>query len=451
MDPRTTRRTAGERAESGRAARKLAPRAAHAEWAPPASRADPIAVLAAQASTRVPELVPIRHGRMAESVFACYRGAAAMMAADLASTPNSGISVQACGDAHLLNFGLYASPERALLFDVNDFDETLTGPWEWDVKRLAASVVVAARSNEWDDAEAQSAALAMATAYRTAMRDFAAQGNLAVWYAKASAEEFLPLFTEKSQRKRAERLVRSAHRRDNLHAFEKLTEQVGDTRRIVDDPPLVEHVHDEETLPEAFELLRTYRSTLQEDRRQLLDQFEPIDVARKVVGVGSVGTRCSIVLLLGRDSGDPLLLQVKEAEASVLERHLPGRHPRHHGKRVVTGQRLMQTASDIFLGWLTASDGHHYYWRQLRDMKGSVDTSRMKPADLTRYAELCGWTLARAHARTGDRIAIAAYLGSGDVFDQAIAKFGLAYADQAERDYRSLREAIDQGRLSATS
>ncbi|MFD9961717.1 DUF2252 domain-containing protein [Amycolatopsis sp. NPDC058986] len=442
--------TVAERAASGRAARKTAPRTAHAEWEVPRDRADPVAVLREQAATRVAELVPIRHGRMAESVFAYLRGAAAGMAADLAGTPISGISVQACGDAHLLNFGLYASPERSLLFDVNDFDETLAGPWEWDVKRLAASVVVAARSNEWDDAVGRSAALAAATAYRRAMRDFAQRGDLDVWYARASAEDLRPLLTESSQRKRAKRVVKAARRRDNLQAFEKLTVRLGDTRRIVDDPPLVEHPPDEDVLPSTLDLFHAYRGTLQEDRQRLLDRFQPIDVARKVVGVGSVGTRCYIVLLIGRDLGDPLLLQVKQAEASVLEKHLRGRHPRQHGKRVVTGQRLMQSASDIFLGWLTAEDGLHYYWRQLRDMKGSVDIARLRPAELQRYAELCGWTLARAHARTGDRVAIAAYLGSGDVFDRAIADFALAYADQSERDHQALVQAIADGRVEAS-
>ncbi|MEU1285242.1 DUF2252 domain-containing protein [Kitasatospora sp. NPDC005856] len=434
---------------TGRLARRTVPRSAHGIWAPGPDRADPVDILEAQAATRVPELVPIRYGRMAASRFAFLRGAPAVMAADLAASPNTGLTVQLCGDAHLCNFGLFASPERALLFDLNDFDETLPGPFEWDVKRLAASVAVAARENGEPDGSARAVALSCARAYRLAMRRLAGLGELDVWYERVDTAELLPMIREPAYRKRVRAALAKARGRTNLQALAKLTEPGPDgTPRIVSDPPLLEPM-DPEELPRLRQILLDYRDTLAEERATLLDRFELVHAARKVVGVGSVGTRCHIGLFRGRATGEPLFLQVKEAERSVLEPHLAPSLHRHQGQRVVVGQRRLQAAGDVFLGWATGPAGRDFYWRQLRDMKGSAVIEGMPTELLDRYAELCGRTLARGHARTGDRVAVAAYLGSGDAFDRAIADFALAYADQTDTDHAALTAAIDSGRITA--
>ncbi|MYW64658.1 DUF2252 domain-containing protein [Streptomyces sp. SID8379] len=441
-----------ERAAHGKRARKHAPRSSHAPWIPAADRSDPIVVLERQGADRLPDLLPIRYGRMASSPFAFLRGAPAVMAGDLAAGGHTGLTVQLCGDAHLLNFGLFASPERALLFDLNDFDETYPGPFEWDVKRLAASIAVAARDNGHGDKQAYRAARASATAYRANMRRLAALGELAVWYERIDAHDLLPLVRSARHRRRAEHTLAAATRRDSLHALAKLTETTPDgRRRIAHDPPLLEPagVTDAAAIRKMF---GDYRSTLAEERRRLLDRYRFVDAARKVVGVGSVGTRCFIVLLAGRDADDPLFLQIKEATRSVIEEHVPHHGPYlHPGHRVVSGQRLLQAAGDIFLGWMTGPQGRAFYWRQLRDMKGSADVAGMPPDELLGYARLCGTALSRAHARSGDRIGIASYLGSADTFDRAIASFALRYADQTATDHATLRRAIAAGVVTAAA
>jgi uncharacterized protein (DUF2252 family) len=453
-----------ERVARGRAARAEVPRSSHATYEPAPNRADPVKALERQAKTRVPELVPIRYGRMLVSPFTFYRGAAAIMAADLAATPRSGLNVQCCGDAHLSNFGVFASPERRLMFDVNDFDETLPGPWEWDVKRLAASMGIAARDNDFSVKTGDQVVLETVAEYRTAMAGFAAINNLEVWYSHldidAALAELGPQL-ERAQVKRTEKALAKARTRDSMSAFSKLTRIVDGQPRILADPPLIVPIDDlaqgaerEELFEGLRELLRSYRQTLEYDRRVLLEEFQLTDIARKVVGVGSVGTRAWIALMLGRDDGDPLFLQLKEAEASVLEAHLGPSEFSNHGERVVTGQRLMQASSDIFLGWLHVAEGinggnRDFYARQLKDWKGSAEIERMKPSGLAAYGRLCGWTLARAHARSGDRIAIAAYLGKGTAFDRALVEFSRAYAEQNERDYRALAAAVESGRITA--
>jgi uncharacterized protein (DUF2252 family) len=452
-----------ERAARGKAARAEVPRAAHGDFKPTAERPDPVELLEHQSQTRVSELVPIRYGRMLVSPFTFYRGAARIMAADLASTPRSGLTVQCCGDAHLSNFGVFASPERRLVFDINDFDETLPGPWEWDVKRLATSMLIAARDNGYKSTEQEQITLGTVAQYRTAMREFAAMGNLEVWYARLEVEQLLKERASELRPgivKRTERGLAKARTRDSMSTFAKLTEIVDGHARIADESPLIVPldklvgVDHDEVMKWLHGLMRLYRSSLQFDRRVLLEQFELVDFARKVVGVGSVGTRAWIALLLGHDGGDPLFLQMKEAEASVLEDFVGASEFSNHGQRVVTGQHLMQAASDIFLGWLRVKAGldgvqRDFYGRQLKDWKGSAEIDQMIPSGMAVYGKLCGWTLARAHARTGDRIAIAAYLGKGDAFDQAILQFADAYAVQNERDYKSLVEAVQAGRLQA--
>ncbi|WP_406127513.1 DUF2252 domain-containing protein [Streptomyces sp. NBC_00989] len=440
--------TPADRAERGRAARKRVARSAHAGWIPSVDRPDPVAVLERQGRDRLPELLPIRYGRMAASPFAFLRGSAAVMAADLASRPHTGLTVQLCGDAHLLNFGLYASPERALLFDLNDFDETFPGPFEWDVKRLAASVAVAGRENGHSETKAHRAALEATAAYRTALRGLARKGELAVWYERIDADSLLPLVRAGRHRRRVESSLTRARRRTSLHAVGKLTETVDGRRRIVHDPPLLEPAGAAD-MASLRKIFSDYRSTLSEERRLLLDRYRFVDAARKVVGVGSVGTRCFIVLLAGRDQDDPLFLQIKEARKSVLEEHLPNGPYVHPGHRVVAGQRLLQAASDIFLGWMTGPQGRAFYWRQLRDMKGSADVAGMRPEALTAYARLCGTALARAHARSGDRIAIAAYLGGTDTFERAVADFALSYATQTTADHAALGAAVAAGVITA--
>jgi len=464
LDP-AGRLTPAERAERGRTARSAVPRGSHAVYEPSADRPDPVGLLQRQAAARLPDLVPVRYGRMLASPFSYFRGAALPMATDLAATPVSGLAVQACGDAHLSNFGLFASPERALVFDVNDFDETLPGPWEWDVKRLAASLEVAARDRGYLRGPRRQIVTSAVRRYREAMRGFAGQPTLAVWYARAEVgelqEQFGPQLRARD-RKQADRDVAKARTRDSLQALSRLTRQVDGRPRIIADPPLVVPLADlagdqadhARLETELARLVVSYRRTLETDRRYLLQQFQIADMARKVVGVGSVGTRCWIVLLLGRDGSDPLFLQVKEAERSVLEDAAGPSEYANHGQRVVAGQRLIQAASDIFLGWQRNQDdpdgrAHDYYVRQLRDGKASADIETMTPTGMRAYGELCGWTLARAHARSGDRIAIAAYLGQSAVFDQAIAEFAAAYADQNERDYRALQAAVASGRVTA--
>ena len=445
-----------QRRERGRSARRVVPRVGQEECAPAPDRPDPIDLLEAQARDRLPDLIPIRYSRMMASPFAFMRGSAIVMANDLAGTPKTGIQVQLCGDAHLLNFGAYASPERALLFDINDFDETLPGPWEWDVKRLAASLVVAGRDNGFDAADCRRAAQASVASYRRRMAEFAEMGELEVWYSRVSEEEVRGLFSEAKARKRTSKklskAVRKARGRDSLQALSKLTRVVNGRRMIIDDPPLLLRIPEEDEIRvQVNAILESYKRTLQEDRRHLLDRYRFVDVARKVVGIGSVGTRAFVVLLKGRDENDPLFLQVKEAGASVLEDYVESSTYEHHGHRVVAGQRLMQAASDIFLGWFRGREGRDFYWRQLRDMKGSAQVERMSPDELSLYATLCGWALARAHARSGDRVQIAAYLGKSERFDVAIADFAQAYADQTERDHAALCAAVKSGRIAADS
>ncbi|MFE4616723.1 DUF2252 domain-containing protein [Streptomyces sp. NPDC056747] len=440
--------TPSERAARGRAARKRAPRSSHGRWIPSSQRPDPLAVLERESQDRLPDLVPLRYGRMAVSPFAFFRGAAGIMAADLAAPRHTGLTVQLCGDAHLLNFGVYGSPERTLLFDVNDFDETLPGPFEWDVKRLAASVAIAALQNGSTKPKAHRAALVATEAYRTAMSRLAELGELEVWYERIAADDLLPLVRPDERARLSDRLAR-ARRRTSLQAFAKLTEtDESGARRIVEDPPLLERATDVDRVG-LGKIFSDYRSSLSEERRLLLDRYRFVDAARKVVGVGSVGTRCFILLLEGRDDGDPLFLQIKEAGRSVLEPYLPPTAYEHQGRRVVSGQRLTQAASDIFLGWMTGPGQRHFYWRQLRDMKGSAEVETMSPATLRNYARLCGRALARAHARSGDRIAIAGYLGSSDVFDRSVADFSLAYAGQNADDYAALGAAIAAGVVAA--
>lgn len=459
------RRTAAERAAEGRSARKHAPRSAHGPFEPSPHRPDPVDVIERQSATRVRELVPIRYGRMAESPFRFYRGAAAIMAGDLADAPDSGIRVQLCGDAHLLNFRLLGSPERNLLFDINDFDETLPGPWEWDVKRLATSLVIAGRENGFGDRERAEIVRSAVRAYREQMRTFAGMGNLDVWYARVDEAQLHALAEgalHTRGRKSVSEALHKARGRDSRQAFEKLTEVVGGRRRFAAVPqlitPISQLVPDQER--DALDgqirtLVERYGRSLQTDRRHLLSQYAVVDMARKVVGVGSVGMRCWVVLLLGRDGQDPLILQAKEADESVLAAHAGASAFATQGERVVAGQRVMQAASDIFLGWQRTSgiDGHErdFYVRQLRDWKGIVEPSQMQPRGMRVFAGLCGVTLARAHARSGDRIAIAAYLGRRDVFDQALVRFAESYADQNARDHEALTTAITSGRIAATT
>jgi uncharacterized protein (DUF2252 family) len=454
----------GERVARGKAARAEVPRSSHALFEPSRERSDPVELLERQAKTRVPELVPIRYGRMLVSPFTFYRGAAMIMAQDLGPTPRSGLTVQCCGDAHLSNFGVFASPERRLVFDVNDFDESLPGPWEWDVKRLAVSMLIAARSNGFRDKEQERIVLDTVGQYRTAMADFAGMQNLEVWYSHLDIDGVLQEYGSQFKPKlvkRAEKGLTKARTKDSMTAFSKLTEVVDGKPRIVDQSPLIVPIDQlaagddrDQIFDELHQLMRAYRETLPVDRRVLLEGFELTDFARKVVGVGSVGTRAWIALLFGRDGQDPLFLQMKEAEASVLEEFLGPSEFSNHGERVVVGQRLMQATSDIFLGWLHVSAGidgkeRDFYGRQLKDWKGSAEIEQMVPKAMAAYGKLCGWTLARAHARSGDRIAIAAYLGNGDSFDRALVEFSKAYADQNDHDYQALATAVKAGRITA--
>jgi len=448
-------------ADRGRAVRAELPRSSHGDWQPAAGRPDPVEVLVEQAATRVPELTPIRYGRMLVSPFAFFRGAAAVMAADLGATPSTGLVAQLCGDAHIANFGGFAAPDRRVVFDLNDFDETLPGPWEWDVKRMVASIEIAGR-DRGEKTERRAAVVQEAVAeYRTAMRMFAEQGNLDVWYARMDLQSLQERFDADGNERFAATLdqaVAKSQRKNSLRALTKLTHRVGGRLRFVSDPPLLVPI--EELLPadEAHDevdrvgaLISSYADSLAGDRRHLLESYSYVHLARKVVGVGSVGTRAWVVLLEGRDGNDPLILQAKEAVASVLEPYAAKSAYRLHGRRVVEGQRLMQAASDIFLGWdtVTGIDGepHDYYMRQLWDGKLSGDLARMTASGFATYARSCGWTLARAHARGGDRGAIAGYLGSGRSFDKAMARYAAAYADQNERDFKALSDAAESGRI----
>ncbi len=459
LDPKHGHRSPEERAAAGKAARTKAPRSSYGDWAPAPDRADPVELLEGQATSRVGQLVPLRYGRMLVSPFTFYRGAAAVMAADLAATPRSGFDVQLCGDAHLSNFGAYASPDRELVFDVNDFDETLPGPWEWDVMRLAASFSVAGRERGFKRRERLAIVAAMSTEYRGAMRRMAELGNLEVWYTKIDVEAIARGWESAAGEKEAATFRRNLEKtraKDRMRALSKLTREVDGELRIVSEPPLIVPI--DELVDEAADIeaavqkiIADYRATLPEDRRVLLDGYRFVDAALKVVGVGSVGTRAFVVLMLGRDSGDPLFLQAKEAQRSVLEPYTEPSAFDNQGERVVQGQRLTQAASDILLGWVKARgiDGKQrdFYVRQLWDQKGSAKVENMSPHALATYAEICGTTLAHAHARSGDRIAIAAYLGKSDTFDKAIAGFAETYADQNERDYEALKAAADAGKI----
>ncbi|KAF2415749.1 hypothetical protein B2K11_18775 [Microbacterium sp. B35-30] len=453
------------RAEFGREARRRTPRSSHEGWAPASDRMDPISLLEEQATTRVQDLVPIRHARMLVSPFTFYRGAALLMAADLAGSPTSGITTQICGDAHLSNFGVFGSPERTLIFDINDFDETLPGPWEWDLKRLAASFEVAGRDRGFDAAQRQEINLTVGRSYREQMHRAAEARVLDAWYDRLDADRLSDYIATEADAKHAEKFVKrtdaalaKARTKDSTRALAKLVEVVDGELRIAADPPLIvplEHlVAEGQTRAQQEEWMRdvlaSYQTTLQQQNHPISD-FTYVHMARKVVGVGSVGTRAWIVLLRGKDDSDPLLLQAKQAEASVLERFLPESVYDHHGERVVRGQRLMQAASDIFLGWRREPgvDGveRDFYLRQLHDWKGSADVDTMNASRARIYARLCGETLARGHARSGDRVAIASYLGHSDRFDHAIAQFASAYADQNDRDYATFAEAVASGRL----
>jgi len=445
-----------ERIAAGKAARKSVPRVSHAAFEPPAGR-DPIAILEAQESDRLPELVPLRHQRMAESAFAYYRGTPAVMAFDLAPTPRTDINVQVSGDAHLSNFGLFASPERTLVFDANDFDETLPGPWEWDVKRLAASMIISGRANGFNATRNRDAAMSAVRGYRQWMARYAGMRLIDVWYSsitdldiRESAEEsgLLEGKVGVGRRQTLENLFTKARRKDGLRAFDSLTGVVEGRRVILDDPPVISHIELGLSQADLEQFFVAYRATLSENRREFLERYRFLDAALKVVGVGSVGTRCFIVVLEGRDEQDPMILQVKEATASVMEPYLPASVHANHAERVVVGQRLMQATPDILLGWTRGPGGRDFYFRQLWDMKGSVDTTTLQPVGLSFYGSVCGWALARAHARSGDAVAIAAYLGAGDTFDGAIADFAEAYADQNGRDHSAYLAAIDSGRVS---
>jgi uncharacterized protein (DUF2252 family) len=465
---RLTAPTFEERSATGRAARNRTPRSAHGSWAPAADRSDPVALLEEQAATRVPELVPIRYGRMLVSPFTFYRGAAAIMAEDLASTPTSGINVQLCGDAHLSNFGVFGTPERDMIFDINDFDETLPGPWEWDVKRLAASFEICGRHRGFSRQECQDVAAAAVFGYRERMRKSAGMPTLQAWYDRLDADTILDWIRTKKADKlagtkevqRTEQNIAKARTRDSMRVFSKLVGEVDGELRIKADPPLIVPIEDLvpvgrqrlDTEEHMRNLLQSYQETLLHHHHPL-EEYRYVHMARKVVGVGSVGTRAWILLLLGRDDTDPLILQAKEAQASVLERHLAPSAYGNHGERVVRGQRMMQAASDIFLGWQQVTDYYgvtrDFYLRQLHDWKGSVNVETIRVPGATLYARVCGQTLARAHARSGDRVAIASYLGKGEAFDRAVASFASAYADQNERDYEAFAQAVESGRLEA--
>jgi len=433
----------------GKAFREKVSRASQSDWAAPADRPDVIETLQRSDRGRVPELLPIRYGRMRQSAFAFFRGSAAVMAWDLSRTPTTGIRVQACGDCHAANFGGFASPERRLLFDINDFDETLPAPWEWDVKRLAASVVLASRELGMGGGRCDDAVLDMAESYRQHMREYAEMRALEVWYSRMDAEVFIEEASTAAARKRWQEVEEDARLQTAEHIFPKIADVVNGRTRIVDHPPLVYHPRSSELIRKhVTQMFHRYRETLPADRRLILDRYHIVDVARKVVGVGSVGTRCAVALLMASEH-DPMLLQFKEALPSALEPYAGKSRYANHGERVVIGQRMLQSASDVFLGWTCDDQGRAYYFRQLRDMKMKIDLANMTKGDWHEYVEICGWTLARAHARTGDAALIGGYLGTNDAFGTALSKFAASYADQAERDHATLVKAIRAGRLKA--
>jgi uncharacterized protein (DUF2252 family) len=437
------------RMRAGKALRKRVSRTSHAKWVAPPTRPNPIELLRHSDRGRLPELLRIRYGRMRESPFAFFRGSAAVMAWDLSKTPVTGLRVQACGDCHVANFGGFASPERQLLFDINDFDETLHAPWEWDIKRLAASVVLASRALGMGDGRCRDAVVAMAESFRKHMREYAHMRALEVWYSHMDAEVFVDEAKTAAAKRRWQQKEAKARLQTSEHIFPKIADVMNGRMRIVDQPPLVYHPRDSDLMRKhVTQMLQKYRATLPEERRVILDRYHIIDVARKVVGVGSVGTRCDVALLMAGEH-DPLLLQFKEALPSVLEPYAGKSRYVNHGERVVTGQRMLQSASDIFLGWTHAEEGHDYYFRQLRDMKMRIDLENMTKGDWIEFVQICGWTLARAHARTGDAAMIGGYLGKNEAFDLSLAKFAISYADQAERDYGLLVKAIRAGRLKA--
>jgi uncharacterized protein (DUF2252 family) len=441
------------RREVGRALRVMCPREHHAGWQPPADRPDPIDLLITSGRGRLERLLPIRHGRMLASPFGFFRGATPVMASDLATTPSTGYAVQACGDSHLLNFGAFATPERQIIFDINDFDETFPAPWEWDLKRLAASFVIAGRANGHKAADCREAAKAVVRFYARRLSELAAMRAIDAWYSYLDYRDLIGLTEDAVLKRRREQVLEKALQRDSAAEFVRLGHMVEGKPRIKDAPPLVYHP-DEEDDPEFRDVITAnfslYRESLPPERRVLFDRYELADVAMKVVGVGSVGCLCAIGLFFASE-GDALFLQVKQVAPSVLEPYVGASPFASNGERVVFGQRLMQAASDIFLGWMTEPAGRHFYWRQLHDMKGSLEIDTVSPAGLELYAEACGWTLARAHARSGRRIAIAAYLGVGDRFDQAVADFAAVYADQAEKDHAAVVKAIRKGRIAAAT
>ncbi len=440
------------RAESialGKELRTKVSRSSHAEWQPATDRAEPLALLAASNAGRLMDLVPLRYGRMLASPFAFLRGSAPIMAADLSKTPQTGIKVQACGDCHLSNFGGYGTPERNLVFDVNDFDETLPAPWEWDVKRLATSIVVAARSLKLADKIGWVAAIAAVQSYREHLNEYAQMTALDVWYAHIGIESLLTFTRNHKEQQKLKSEVKKARALTPVLALHKLTATVDGQQRFINNPPLVSHpAPDDPLAAEMLSVFHKYRQTLRDDARLLLDRYHVVDVAMKVVGVGSVGTRCGVALLVAGDD-DVLFLQIKEARASVLEPYVGKSGYENHAQRIVAGQHLMQASTDIFLGWAKGDLGHDYYLRQLRDMKTSVEIEGMSETDLRGYAHLCGWALARSHARSGDRFQIAGYLGQNDTFDRAIANFAVAYADQNDRDYQQLVDAVASGQIKA--
>jgi uncharacterized protein (DUF2252 family) len=434
---------------AGRALREKVPRNSHAPWTAPSDRPDPITVLRESDRGRLAELLPIRYGRMQQSPFAFFRGSAAVMAWDLSRTPVTGIRVQACGDCHASNFGGFASPERQLLFDINDFDETLQAPWEWDIKRLAASIVLASRELGLGGGRCEDAVQTMAKSYREHMREYAHMRALEVWYSHMDAEVFIEAATTAVSRKRWEQVEKAARLQTAEHIFPKIANVINGRTRIVDHPPLVYHPRESDIMQKhVVRMFHDYRESLPAERRVILDRYHILDVARKVVGVGSVGTRCAVALLMAGQH-DPMLLQFKEALPSVLEPYAGKSRYANHGDRVVTGQRMLQSASDVFLGWTRDEEGRSYYFRQLRDMKMKIDLENMTKGDWLEYVEICGWTLARGHARTGDAAVIGGYLGKNDTFSSALAKFAVSYADQADRDHATLVKAIRAGQLKA--
>ena len=441
-------RSRDERLDIGRALRDRVPRKSHAAWTPSDKRRDPIGILEESNRDRVQHLVPIRYGRMLRSPFTFLRGSAGLMASDLATTPNSGIAVQACGDCHLLNFGLFATPERNLIFDINDFDETLPAPWEWDVKRLAVSFAVAARDNRRSDEDARDTAVACVGAYREHLRDDSKLSPLDVWYEHIDMQSLIDNAPDVETKKRRQELAEQARRRIGEFLFPKISAPVGGRQRLVDQAPLLFHSEDKDQEANIRDGIEAYRSSLPDDRRVLFDRYRLEDFAAKVVGIGSVGTRCFVGLFFSAE-GHPLLLQFKEAGTSVLAPYAGKSIYENQGQRIVVGQRLMQSASDIFLGWTKGRRGYHFFGRQLRDMKFSLPIEELSIGQMKRYAEFCGMTLARAHAKSGDAALISGYLGKTDTFDAAIGDFALAYADQTERDHAALVAAARAGRIGA--